>query len=143
MEAIPAGGHILEFGKVASMYLECKVDGCVNRRGGQAGIGGHYGEVTFSLSIPNFCIDSTYAELFAVKQALLQIPAHHAHVRIGLDSFQALEHMAKDSVKYEMLLRDIKALTLLREGVVLQNIPNAGNKIADNLSRQAAGLRSR
>ncbi len=143
MEQVPAGGSVVAFGDKGVTFLECKVDGCVNRRAGKAGVGGHYGDISFEHSIPEFCIDSTYAELFALSLALQVIPPEHQFVRIGLDSFQALEHLMKGTERYASLLQSIRSQVAFRQGVVFQNIPNASNKIADNLSRKAAGLTPR
>ncbi len=140
---VPPGGHALALHSpcgtepVRSLF----VDGTVvrGRQGAGAALRLADGEVRLGRArLDSFGADSTEAEVNALDWALgwllSQGPAQPTVVY--LDSYQALEHLQRQSGRYAAL--DTLPERLREAGVVrLQNIERRRNKLADEQARRA------
>lgn len=148
---IPPGGHRMVLNDKVSPVRALFTDGTVVKGRVAAGaavarIDAH-GVCSEPAFVQGWCVaqpsrDSTYAELQALKLALqwLLTLEHCGPTLVFTDSYQLLEHLAKQSSRYE----DLQCLPELFEavGVVeLRNLDRSQNKCADALARQAMSAR--
>ncbi len=141
---VPPGGHALTFDAPASVVptRALYVDGSVvrGRQGAGAALkplsGGD--AVTAGVALASFGADSTEAEVNALDWALgwliEQGPVQPTVVYV--DSFQALEHLQRQSGRYAALAG--LPARLHAAGVVrIQNIERRRNRLADEQARRA------
>lgn len=139
---VPPGGLFLRhFGReTPDCYLF--VDACIRypRVSGGALLLDNLGAVIWShCKIFNLISrDSTLAELHALLFGLTLLAQRSScNVWVGTDSFQALEHLNKGSVRYAEVIKDIELQARQFSQVHFQNIHRRHNKDADALAAKA------
>lgn len=139
--AIPAGGPIARFGSVASFEAFGFCDGSVKLRVGACGyllLDAHGDSLTQGWQrIQQPTLDTNCAEFQALLFTLEE--ARRREIRslwVGMDSFEVIEHILKNSARYAPYLGVLKEHESHFDYLEVQAIERSRNKKADALARQ-------